>query len=73
MSIENPGDGLRCDHCNRAGVPYEYKGLTFCGLSANRGQRLCPACLDAALEAEQNAPVGPMQVPARDYITPRRA
>jgi hypothetical protein len=59
MSFEEPGDGIRCDHC--------YKPTT---LYANRGERLCFACLDIAVQAELNSPVGPMQVPAREYITP---
>lgn len=44
MSFENPGDNIRCDHCNRPGVPYEYRGITFSGLHANQGDRLCPDC-----------------------------
>lgn len=72
MSYENPGDGVRCDHCNQPGVPYTYKGRTFSGLVANRGERLCRGeggCLERAVQAEQDAPVGPLQIPARDYVT----
>jgi hypothetical protein len=71
MSLENPGDNRCCDHCDQPGVPYEYKGKTFSGLVANRGERLCRRCLGFALEAEADEPVGPLQVPARDYITVR--
>jgi hypothetical protein len=60
MSHEDPGDGKRCDHCNAAG-----------SLSPNRGERLCFRCLDHAVTAELNEPVGPAQVPAHLYITPR--
>jgi hypothetical protein len=70
MSFENPGDGLLCDHCNRPGTPYEYRGIMFSGLHANRGERLCSSCLDRAVQADYDRPVGPMQVPARDYIAP---
>jgi hypothetical protein len=52
MSFENPGDDIRCDHCNTLGVPYEYKGRTFSGLSANRGDKLCSRCLNQAVDAE---------------------
>ncbi|MBF6333659.1 hypothetical protein [Nocardia transvalensis] len=44
MSIETPGDDKRCDHCDAPGIPYEYKGRQFSGLTANRGERLCPRC-----------------------------
>lgn len=36
----------RCTSCHRPGTPYEYRGQTFSGLCANRGERLCPACRD---------------------------
>ena len=39
-----------CTGCGRHGVPYEHRGLRFGGLCAYRGERLCPACRDAALE-----------------------
>jgi hypothetical protein len=42
----------RCMHCHRPGVPYEYRGVTFDGLTAYRGERLCKSCLDAAMKAE---------------------
>jgi hypothetical protein len=60
VSFEEPGDGVRCDHCNRYGDMY-----------ANRGERLCLACLNRAVDAEINEPVGWAQVPARDYVVPR--
>lgn len=44
MSHEHPGDGLRCDHCDQPGIPYEYKGRTFSGLISNQGEKLCPRC-----------------------------
>lgn len=71
MSFECPGDDKRCDHCNRPGLPYEYKGRIFSGLTANRGDRVCPWCLDIALKAEMDEPVGWAQVPAREYVVPR--
>ena len=70
MSHEFPGDGVRCDHCDTLGIPYTYRGRTFSGLTPNRGERLCSRCLDAEMTREANEPTGPMQVPARDYITP---
>lgn len=73
MSFEEPGDDKRCDHCNHPGKPYEYRGEQFSGLFPNRGERLCSPCLDIAVQAELDAPVGPMQVPAREYITPLAA
>jgi hypothetical protein len=42
----------RCFHCHRLGVPYEYRGITFDGLIARKGERLCSACADRACEAE---------------------
>ncbi len=62
MSFEEPGDGRLCDHCNRPGVPYEYQGETFSGLTAYLGDRLCARCRDIALdrearEATENAPI----------------
>lgn len=41
MSFENPGDGKRCDHCNRSGELY-----------ANLGERLCLGCLTASVDAD---------------------
>lgn len=46
-----PYHGL-CTSCHRAGVPYEYKGITFSGLCARKGERLCHPCRDAAMDAE---------------------
>jgi len=59
-----------CDHCSRPGTPYEYHGQTFDGLTASRGEVLCPTCLDRDVQADLDAPVGWAQVPAREYITP---
>lgn len=42
----------RCTWCHRPGVPYEYKGITFDGLCAYRGERLCPACRDHRMATE---------------------
>jgi len=70
MSHEHPGDDVRCDHCNRTGEPYTYQGKEFSGLHPNRGEQLCSDCLWAAVQADQDRPVGPMLVPARDYVTP---
>ena len=41
-----------CDHCGRAGRPYEYRGRQFDGLHANRGERLCSPCLQSSLDAD---------------------
>jgi hypothetical protein len=41
-----------CTRCHRAGVPYSYKGQTFNGLCASRGERLCRACRDTRMETE---------------------
>lgn len=35
-----------CTACGRAGVPYEYMGRQFDGLTADRGERLCSSCVD---------------------------
>lgn len=48
MSIATPGGDDLCDHCDRPGKPYEHRGVTFPGLHANRGERLCPDCLGRA-------------------------
>lgn len=42
----------RCTYCHRAGIPYTYHGIEFDGLTAYRGERLCPACRDAAMASE---------------------
>jgi hypothetical protein len=60
----------RCDHCNAFGQPYTYRGRRLSGLTAYRGERLCPACTDRALQADLDEPVGWAQVPAREYVTP---
>lgn len=70
MSFEHPGDGKRCDHCNRPGKPYIHWGQKFSGLFANRDEKLCQSCLDLAVNAEINEPVGWAQVPAAAYIAP---
>ena len=59
MSQENPGKDNRCDHCNQPGQPYIYRGRWFDGLHVNRGERLCPGCLDVAVRADFDAPAGP--------------
>lgn len=38
-----------CTACGRPGRPYVYRGRTFDGLTACRGERLCPPCTDAEL------------------------
>jgi predicted RNA-binding Zn-ribbon protein involved in translation (DUF1610 family) len=35
---------LRCAHCHRPGVPYEYKGQVYDGLIAYKGEKLCRSC-----------------------------
>lgn len=40
MSFTNPGDGVRCDHCDRPGTLY-----------ANQGERLCLPCLTRSVDA----------------------
>lgn len=52
MSIEHPGDNIACDHCNKRGVPYFYRGQRFSGLTARKGERLCRGCCDAIGEVE---------------------
>lgn len=42
----------QCMHCHRPGVPYDYRGITFDGLIARKGERLCRSCAGAAHEAE---------------------
>jgi hypothetical protein len=39
-----------CTVCGCAGVPYEHRGIRFDGLTACRGDRLCPACVDSYLK-----------------------
>jgi hypothetical protein len=70
VSFEDPGDGRLCDHCNRPGVPYEYRGETFSGLTANRGEWLCRRCLDIAVNVEIDQPVGWAQAPEHTYAVP---
>ena len=41
-----------CTSCGKPGIPYEYKGQVFDGLCAYHGDRLCPACRDARMDAE---------------------
>ena len=70
MSFENPGDDVRCDHCDTPGEPYEYKGKIFSGLTAWEGERLCPRCRDHKWDREvtpviENAPVSVISGPYR--------
>lgn len=60
-----------CDRCGRSGQPYTYQGRRFSGLCPNRGQKLCPSCLEGEVRDELNEPVGWAQVPAHEYVTPR--
>lgn len=80
MSFENPGDNIRCDHCDTPGIPYEYNGLTFSGLTAWHGERLCPRCRDHKWEVEvaqpaREAPVSAISGPYRyrDWTSIRKA
>lgn len=41
-----------CFYCHRPGIPYVYHDITFDGLIARQGERLCPACAEAAGAAE---------------------
>lgn len=41
-----------CDHCHRPGIPYTHRGRSFDGLTPHRGERLCPACTDATVDAD---------------------
>lgn len=52
MNIER----RRCDHCGRPGKPYTCRGRRFTGLSAYQGERLCPPCLDIAVDADTPDP-----------------
>lgn len=42
----------QCMHCHRPGVPYVYHGIEFDGLTAYKGERLCPGCRDAIMAVE---------------------
>jgi hypothetical protein len=42
----------RCMHCHRAGEPYTYHGIEFDGLTAYKGEKLCPGCRDAIMAVE---------------------
>lgn len=50
MSHENPGDGIRCDHCNCAAAETRDKRLGF--LAPNRGEQLCSLCIWIAVDTE---------------------
>jgi hypothetical protein len=50
VSHENPGDGLRCDHCDCAAAETREGRLGF--LAPNRGEQLCSICIWRAVEAE---------------------
>lgn len=52
MSIEFPGDDKRCDWCDTPARPYEYRGRKFSGLTAFKGDKLCPACRDQRMNDE---------------------
>jgi hypothetical protein len=41
-----------CDHCGNPGIPYVYREILFDGLHANRGERLCPQCLQASVDTD---------------------
>ena len=71
MSFAQPGDDKRCDHCDRPGEPYEYRGQRFSGLCSYEGEKLCPGCRDRQVEGQAQAPVGWANVPASHYLTPR--
>ncbi len=47
--VADPACFGACTGCGRHGVPYEHRGITFGGLCAYRGDRLCPACRDARM------------------------
>jgi hypothetical protein len=53
VSLERPGDGVRCDHCNCAATNIRDGRLGF--LAANRGERLCSLCIEVARQAEVKA------------------
>lgn len=42
----------QCAHCGRCGIPYTYNDILFDGLHANRGERVCPQCLDVIVSIE---------------------
>ncbi len=50
MSLENPGDDIRCDWCDRPGTPYTYHGQTFSGLCSTEDGKLCKGCRDIYLD-----------------------
>ena len=41
-----------CAYCGRRGEAYEHKGVRFDGLTSYRGERLCPACSQARMDAD---------------------
>lgn len=53
MSHENPGDGIRCDHCNCAAAETREGRLGF--LVPNLGELLCSLCVNAAAQATYDA------------------
>ena len=38
-----------CSWCGKPGIPYEYNGVRFDGLTACQGDRLCKRCTDSYL------------------------
>jgi hypothetical protein len=44
--------GSRCTWCEAVGTAYEYHGRAYDGMTAYRGERLCPACRDARMASE---------------------
>lgn len=42
----------RCTRCGQPGIPYAHRDVTFDGLTAFRGERLCPACSHARIAEE---------------------
>lgn len=62
MNHENPGDGVRCDQCNR--TPREAGHPEWCAdrLMRNRHKRLCRSCFTRTVDLElaevaRNTPV----------------
>ncbi len=43
---------MMCSRCGHSGIPYEYHGIQFDGLTAYKGERLCHSCTDAAMDAD---------------------
>lgn len=39
-----------CSWCHHPGIPYEYNGVRFDGLTGCQGDRLCPKCTTSYLE-----------------------